>query len=122
MVNKLNMSNIFQCHKAKNLVPETGGQATRTGEAVLEIQVRFHLSSSKYFKVELSYHPSLPLLQICFSRQSSHRLVLYTALQQVHLNHGTWDIWLGLDFGGLTQISPIFKLFWVYKISFDPSI
>uniref|UniRef100_A0A0D6R552 PHD-type domain-containing protein n=1 Tax=Araucaria cunninghamii TaxID=56994 RepID=A0A0D6R552_ARACU len=28
-----------ECHKAKNLVPETGGQATRTGEAVLEIQV-----------------------------------------------------------------------------------
>lgn len=30
-----------QCHKAKNLVPEAGGQPTRTGEAVLEIQVRF---------------------------------------------------------------------------------
>ena len=30
-----------QCHKAKNLVPEAGGQATRTGEAVLEIQVCF---------------------------------------------------------------------------------
>ncbi|KAH9315300.1 hypothetical protein KI387_023927, partial [Taxus chinensis] len=29
-----------ECHKAKNLVPETGGQATRTGEAVLEIQLR----------------------------------------------------------------------------------
>ncbi|KAG0590125.1 hypothetical protein KC19_1G074000 [Ceratodon purpureus] len=27
-----------ECHKAKNLVPEAGGQATRTGEAVLEIQ------------------------------------------------------------------------------------
>jgi hypothetical protein len=31
----------IQCHKAKNLVPEAGGQATRTGEAVLEIQVSF---------------------------------------------------------------------------------
>eukprot|EP01018_Ginkgo_biloba_P030724 Gb_10955 [translate_table: standard] len=29
-----------ECHKAKNLVPEAGGQATRTGEAVLDIQVR----------------------------------------------------------------------------------
>lgn len=29
-----------ECHKAKNLVPESGGQATRTGEAVLEIQVQ----------------------------------------------------------------------------------
>lgn len=29
-----------ECHKAKNLVPEAGGQATRTGEAVLEIQNR----------------------------------------------------------------------------------
>lgn len=29
----------MQCHKAKNLIPEAGGQATRTGEAVLEIQV-----------------------------------------------------------------------------------
>ncbi|KAL4201430.1 hypothetical protein AMTRI_Chr02g216010 [Amborella trichopoda] len=29
-----------ECHKAKNLIPETGGQATRTGEAVLEIQDR----------------------------------------------------------------------------------
>lgn len=29
-----------ECHKAKNLVPEAGGQATRTGEAVLEIQAR----------------------------------------------------------------------------------
>ncbi|XP_052207187.1 protein FORGETTER 1 [Diospyros lotus] len=29
-----------ECHKAKNLVPEAGGQPTRTGEAVLEIQDR----------------------------------------------------------------------------------
>ncbi|KAJ6805278.1 protein FORGETTER 1 [Iris pallida] len=29
-----------ECHKAKNLVPEAGGQATRTGEAVLELQAR----------------------------------------------------------------------------------
>ncbi|CAA3028611.1 strawberry notch isoform X1 [Olea europaea subsp. europaea] len=29
-----------ECHKAKNLVPEAGGQPTRTGEAVLEIQAR----------------------------------------------------------------------------------
>lgn len=29
-----------ECHKAKNLIPEAGGQATRTGEAVLEIQAR----------------------------------------------------------------------------------
>ena len=36
----------IQCHKAKNLVPETGGQATRTGEAVLEIQVSFHYCTS----------------------------------------------------------------------------
>jgi LSD1 subclass zinc finger protein len=28
-----------ECHKAKNLVPEAGSQPTRTGEAVLEIQV-----------------------------------------------------------------------------------
>ncbi|XP_057486374.1 protein FORGETTER 1-like isoform X3 [Actinidia eriantha] len=28
-----------ECHKAKNLVPEAGGQSTRTGEVVLEIQV-----------------------------------------------------------------------------------
>lgn len=28
-----------ECHKAKNLVPEAGGQPTRTGEAVLEIQL-----------------------------------------------------------------------------------
>ncbi|KAF8408556.1 hypothetical protein HHK36_004620 [Tetracentron sinense] len=28
-----------ECHKAKNLIPETGGQPTRTGEAVLDIQV-----------------------------------------------------------------------------------
>ncbi|CAK9271564.1 unnamed protein product [Sphagnum jensenii] len=27
-----------ECHKAKNLVPEGGGQSTRTGEAVLELQ------------------------------------------------------------------------------------
>ncbi|XP_057949637.1 protein FORGETTER 1 [Malania oleifera] len=29
-----------ECHKAKNLVPEAGGQPTRTGEVVLEIQAR----------------------------------------------------------------------------------
>ncbi|PKA64092.1 hypothetical protein AXF42_Ash005104 [Apostasia shenzhenica] len=29
-----------ECHKAKNLIPEAGGQPTRTGEAVLEIQDR----------------------------------------------------------------------------------
>ncbi|XP_058072327.1 protein FORGETTER 1 isoform X2 [Magnolia sinica] len=29
-----------ECHKAKNLIPEAGGQSTRTGEAVLEIQAR----------------------------------------------------------------------------------
>eukprot|EP00268_Persea_americana_P026498 TRINITY_DN2591_c1_g1_i1.p1 TRINITY_DN2591_c1_g1~~TRINITY_DN2591_c1_g1_i1.p1 ORF type:complete len:1271 (-),score=272.64 TRINITY_DN2591_c1_g1_i1:376-4122(-) len=29
-----------ECHKAKNLIPEPGGQATRTGEAVLELQDR----------------------------------------------------------------------------------
>lgn len=29
-----------ECHKAKNLIPEAGGQATRTGEVVLEIQER----------------------------------------------------------------------------------
>ncbi|KAL2475855.1 RING/FYVE/PHD zinc finger superfamily protein [Abeliophyllum distichum] len=29
-----------ECHKAKNLVPESGGKPTRTGEAVLEIQGR----------------------------------------------------------------------------------
>ncbi|XP_004509999.1 protein FORGETTER 1-like isoform X1 [Cicer arietinum] len=29
-----------ECHKAKNLVPESGSQPTRTGEAVLEIQDR----------------------------------------------------------------------------------
>ncbi|KAI0507168.1 hypothetical protein KFK09_013289 [Dendrobium nobile] len=29
-----------ECHKAKNLIPEAGGQATRTGESVLEIQAR----------------------------------------------------------------------------------
>ncbi|PSR92586.1 Protein strawberry notch like [Actinidia chinensis var. chinensis] len=29
-----------ECHKAKNLVPEAGGQSTRTGEVVLEIQAR----------------------------------------------------------------------------------
>ncbi|VVA22165.1 PREDICTED: strawberry notch [Prunus dulcis] len=29
-----------ECHKAKNLVPESGSQPTRTGEAVLEIQAR----------------------------------------------------------------------------------
>ncbi|CAA0815471.1 RING/FYVE/PHD zinc finger superfamily protein [Striga hermonthica] len=29
-----------ECHKAKNLVPESGGQPTKTGEAVLDIQAR----------------------------------------------------------------------------------
>ncbi|KAJ0768766.1 putative chromatin regulator PHD family [Helianthus annuus] len=29
-----------ECHKAKNLVPEAGGQPTRTGEAVLELQAK----------------------------------------------------------------------------------
>ncbi|KAI4333252.1 hypothetical protein L6164_018085 [Bauhinia variegata] len=29
-----------ECHKAKNLVPESGSQPTRTGEAVLDIQAR----------------------------------------------------------------------------------
>ncbi|XP_078433295.1 RING/FYVE/PHD zinc finger superfamily protein isoform X2 [Wolffia australiana] len=29
-----------ECHKAKNLIPESGSQPTRTGEAVLEIQAR----------------------------------------------------------------------------------
>ncbi|KAM1484295.1 hypothetical protein TB2_035495 [Malus domestica] len=29
-----------ECHKAKNLVPESGSQPTRTGEAVLEIQAK----------------------------------------------------------------------------------
>lgn len=29
-----------ECHKAKNLIPEAGGQATRTGEAVVEFQAR----------------------------------------------------------------------------------
>jgi hypothetical protein len=32
----------LQCHKAKNLIPEAGGQSTRTGKSVLEIQVRVH--------------------------------------------------------------------------------
>lgn len=31
--------NFMQCHKAKNLIPEAGGQPTRTGEAVLDLQV-----------------------------------------------------------------------------------
>ncbi|XP_042027486.1 protein FORGETTER 1-like isoform X1 [Salvia splendens] len=29
-----------ECHKAKNLVPEAGGQPTKTGEAVLDIQAK----------------------------------------------------------------------------------
>ncbi|CAI5485719.1 unnamed protein product, partial [Closterium sp. Naga37s-1] len=29
-----------ECHKAKNLVPESGGNATRTGEAVMELQAK----------------------------------------------------------------------------------
>nr|CAD1823189.1 unnamed protein product [Ananas comosus var. bracteatus] len=29
-----------ECHKAKNLIPEAGGQPTRTGEAVLDLQRR----------------------------------------------------------------------------------
>nr|XP_043628033.1 protein FORGETTER 1 isoform X2 [Erigeron canadensis] len=29
-----------ECHKAKNLIPEAGGQPTRTGEAVLELQAK----------------------------------------------------------------------------------
>eukprot|EP00850_Spirogloea_muscicola_P007218 SM000036S13262 [mRNA] locus=s36:226900:240784:+ [translate_table: standard] len=29
-----------ECHKAKNLVPEAGGNSTRTGEAVLELQAK----------------------------------------------------------------------------------
>ena len=33
------LTTLLQCHKAKNLVPEAGGQPTRTVEAVLEIQV-----------------------------------------------------------------------------------
>lgn len=33
-----------ECHKAKNLVPEAGGQPTRTGEAVLELQLLAHQS------------------------------------------------------------------------------
>jgi hypothetical protein len=32
----------LQCHKAKNLIPEAGSQPTRTGKAVLEIQVHAH--------------------------------------------------------------------------------
>jgi P-loop containing NTP hydrolase pore-1 len=28
----------MQCHKAKNLIPESGAQPTRTGNAVLELQ------------------------------------------------------------------------------------
>lgn len=31
-----------ECHKAKNLVPEAGGQPTRTGEAVLELQEKLY--------------------------------------------------------------------------------
>jgi hypothetical protein len=31
-----------ECHKAKNLIPEGGGQSTRTGKSVLEIQVCVH--------------------------------------------------------------------------------
>jgi len=30
---------LLQCHKAKNLIPDAGSQPTRTGKAVLEIQV-----------------------------------------------------------------------------------
>ncbi|CAI5493836.1 unnamed protein product [Closterium sp. Naga37s-1] len=30
----------MECHKAKNLVPESGGNATRTGEAVMELQAK----------------------------------------------------------------------------------
>ncbi|KAG0494617.1 hypothetical protein HPP92_005611 [Vanilla planifolia] len=37
-----------ECHKAKNLIPEAGGQATRTGEAVLEIQARLPESRVVY--------------------------------------------------------------------------
>ncbi|GJP33081.1 hypothetical protein CLOM_g17646 [Closterium sp. NIES-68] len=29
-----------ECHKAKNLVPESGGNATRTGDAVMELQAK----------------------------------------------------------------------------------
>eukprot|EP00897_Mesotaenium_endlicherianum_P005981 jgi/Mesen1/5410/ME000269S04553 len=35
-----------ECHKAKNLVPESGGNPTRTGEAVLEIQARARARSA----------------------------------------------------------------------------
>lgn len=44
-----------ECHKAKNLVPEAGGQPTRTGEAVLELQVgggRWKASSASYLDPE----------------------------------------------------------------------
>ncbi|KAL5978726.1 hypothetical protein ACLOJK_029843 [Asimina triloba] len=37
-----------ECHKAKNLIPEAGGQPTRTGEAVLEIQGQAHGSEYRY--------------------------------------------------------------------------
>jgi hypothetical protein len=44
----------LQCHKAKNLVPEAGKDATKTGQAVRDIQVRDIL----FLVVSM---PSLPL-------------------------------------------------------------
>lgn len=46
----------LQCHKAKNLVPEAGSQPTRTGEAVLELQV-FPIVDLFCIYYMIEYHP-----------------------------------------------------------------
>nr|CAB3482436.1 unnamed protein product [Digitaria exilis] len=52
-----------ECHKAKNLIPEAGGQPTRTGKAVLEIQVR--LGSCLCFLI-LYAHEMLPQARVVY--------------------------------------------------------
>ena len=77
-----------ECHKAKNLVPEAGGQPTRTGEAVLELQVgggRWEASSASDPDSD-----SEPRLGALLLRRSCPRRGLCTAQLRARQSRGTW--------------------------------
>ncbi|KAL0443104.1 UNVERIFIED_CONTAM: protein FORGETTER 1 [Sesamum latifolium] len=76
-----------ECHKAKNLVPEAGGQPTKTGEAVLDIQL--HNLNSTFWGGDIRNNPGPGFL----------KLVSFTVRQLVLLNHAIWVIWFALVFG-----------------------
>ena len=77
-----------ECHKAKNLVPEAGGQPTRTGEAVLELQVggrpASHLTRTRTRILNSNSNLAWGFRRSCLRRG------LCTARRRARQSRGTW--------------------------------